>query len=73
MTPAAQIYSIGYLLSFSVGLVVYTVLSRVFPPGDVSEARSMPFESMGKREILTGLERQGSDIEASSETMEAKH
>lgn len=72
LTPAAQIYSFGYLLSFTVGLVVYTVLSRVFPPGDVAEARSMPFEAMGKRDVLTGLERQGSDIEASSEIMAVK-
>jgi len=73
LTPAAQIYSFGYLLSFSTGLVVYTVLSRVFPPGDVAEARSMPFESMGKREVLTGLERPESEIEASSEVMAVKY
>lgn len=54
---AAQIYAIGYLLSFCIGGLVYYVLCKISPPGNVAEARSIPFETMGQREVLIGLGR----------------
>lgn len=43
-------------------MFVYTVLCKLTPPKHVAEARSMPFEAMGQREVLFGL-NQRSDSE----------
>jgi len=72
LNPAAQIYSFGYLLAFVTSLVVYTALCKVSPPANVAEALSLPFEAMGKREVLFGLEAQGSDVEMTSEPIKSK-
>jgi NCS1 family nucleobase:cation symporter-1 len=65
--PAGQIYAIGYLLAFTVGGVTYYGLCKVSPPPFVDEARAMPFESMGRTEVLHGVHRSGSeDIETVS-------
>jgi NCS1 family nucleobase:cation symporter-1 len=45
-------------------MAVYTILCKISPPDNVAEARGMPFESMGKREVLHGLHgRNSQDVE----------
>ena len=50
------------------GGVVYYVLCTISPPPFVAEAKSLPFESMGKNEVLSGvsgvLESKIEDIES---------
>jgi len=53
LSAAKKIYDIGYLTSFLTSMVVYTVLCKVHPDKHVAEARELPFESMGKEEVLT--------------------
>lgn len=65
LNPAGQIYAIGYLLAFAVGGVTYYGFCKISPPPFVDEARALPFESMGRSEVLIGIHRVGSDdIEA---------
>jgi NCS1 family nucleobase:cation symporter-1 len=54
---AAQVYSIGYLLSFCIGGLVYFILCKISPPPHIEEARALPFESMGAREVLIDISR----------------
>lgn len=54
LNPAHQIYDLGYLTSFLSSMFVYTVLCKISPPKHVAEARSMPFEAMGEKEVLIG-------------------
>jgi NCS1 family nucleobase:cation symporter-1 len=62
--PAKKLYDLGYLTSTFVAMAIYTVLCKISPPDHIAEARSMPFESMGKKEVLRGLNgRNSEDIE----------
>jgi len=61
--PAMKIYYLGYLTSTFTGMAVYTVLCKISPPGNVAEARTMPFETMGQKEVLHGLNGRRSDSE----------
>jgi NCS1 family nucleobase:cation symporter-1 len=54
---AAKIYTFGYLLSFTIGAVVYFAICKISPPPHVAEARALPFESMGEREVLIAISR----------------
>lgn len=60
-----KLYNVGYLTSTFTAMFVYTVLCKISPPNHVAEARSMPFESMGKKEVLHGLNdrESGEDVE----------
>lgn len=75
LNPAAQIYSFGYLLAFVVGGFVYYVLCKLSPPPHVQEARNLPFESMGMREVLIAISSPvsvGPDHDLQVETSEQK-
>lgn len=80
LNPAHQIYSVGYLTSFLSSMLVYYVLCKISPPKHVAEARSMPFEAMGEKEVLIGsglpayeAERSESeDVQESKVNMETK-
>lgn len=62
--PAKKLYDLGYLTSTFSAMAIYTVLCKISPPKHIAEAREMPFEAMGKREVLTGLHvRTSEDIE----------
>lgn len=61
--PAMKLYNIGYLTSTFTGMAVYTVLCKITPPDNVAEARTMPFETMGQKEVLHGLHGRRSDSE----------
>ncbi|KAF2795242.1 hypothetical protein K505DRAFT_240319 [Melanomma pulvis-pyrius CBS 109.77] len=61
LNPAGQIYAIGYLLAFAVGGVTYYGFCKISPPPFVDEARALPFESIGRSEVLMGIHRVGSD------------
>lgn len=44
---------------------MYYVLCLISPPGDAAEAKSMPFEALGKREVLVGVHgSESEDIES---------
>ncbi|KAE9366138.1 hypothetical protein N431DRAFT_419203 [Stipitochalara longipes BDJ] len=61
--PAMKLYDIGYLTSTFTAMAVYTVLCKISPPRNVAEARTMPFEAMGEKEVLHGLHGRRSDSE----------
>lgn len=61
--PATKLYNIGYLISTFTAMAVYTVLCKISPPDNVAEARTMPFEAMGQKEVLHGLHGRRSDSE----------
>ncbi|KUJ13929.1 uncharacterized protein LY89DRAFT_736928 [Mollisia scopiformis] len=62
--PAMHLYDIGYLVSTFTAMAVYTLLCKISPPDNVAEARAMPFEAMGKKEVLHGLNgRNSEDVE----------
>lgn len=62
--PAKKLYDLGYLTSTFVAMAIYTVLCKISPPDHIAEARSMPFETMGKKEVLRGVNGRNSvDIE----------
>ena len=61
--PAMKLYNIGYLTSTFTAMAVYTLVCKVSPPANVAEAREMPFESMGQKEVLHGLHGSRGDSE----------
>jgi NCS1 family nucleobase:cation symporter-1 len=54
LSPATKIYNVGYLTSTFSAMAVYVILCKLSPPDHIAEARSMPFEFMGKTEVLVG-------------------
>ncbi|KAE9974567.1 hypothetical protein BLS_003079 [Venturia inaequalis] len=72
---AMKLYNIGYLTSTFTGMAVYTILCKISPPDNVAEARTMPFEYMGKTEVLHGVpsgSRHSEDVEDIAVTGEKK-
>lgn len=53
--PAMKLYNVGYLTSTFTGMAVYTILCKISPPDNVAEAKTMPFEYMGSKEVLHGV------------------
>lgn len=73
--PAMKLYNIGYLTSTFTGMAVYTILCKISPPDNVAEAKTMPFEYMGKTEVLHGVpsgSRDSEDVEDIAVTGEKK-
>lgn len=63
LSAATKIYNVGYLTSTFSAMAVYVALCKISPPDHIAEARSMPFESMGKIEVLLGQTGPGSNID----------
>jgi NCS1 family nucleobase:cation symporter-1 len=54
LNAGAQIYDLGYLVSFLTSMVIYVVLCKISPPKHVAEASGMAFEYMCDKEVLMG-------------------